>query len=258
MGHAQVSEGRLPSSQMPDRRPPVSAQREALTRGPHHGRRDHAEPLARQPREVVPGGFAACVAALWWPGLPSPRWHSSRVRSSSAAAGRDGGGAQGLRKTLLFSVSVPRGPLGWVGARVMPLGHGPVYPLVAGVLDLQARRRPAGGRLRIPRCSWRSTRRTWARSRAWTSRTSKWALLDGDSVIVSPPGRRRSSRVMPWRCLGRMVGSAPSPAWAAWTSSRAAEGAERDASGPSPRRARRAHDWLKVDDAKVSVRDPTP
>jgi SAM-dependent methyltransferase len=44
----------------------------------------------------------------------------------------------GWRKTLLFSMAgVPRGPVGWLGAWTMPMGHGPVYPLVAGVLDLQ-------------------------------------------------------------------------------------------------------------------------
>ena len=60
---------------------------------------------------------------------------SGAVLVGRSRSGR--GRGTGLRKTLLFSVSVPRGPLGWVGARVMPLGHGPLYPLVAGVLDLQ-------------------------------------------------------------------------------------------------------------------------
>jgi len=51
-------------------------------------------------------------------------------------SGRETG--TGLRRALAFPVAgVPRGPLGWVSARVMPLAHGPVYPLVAGVLDLE-------------------------------------------------------------------------------------------------------------------------
>ena len=55
-----------------------------------------------------------------------------------AGRGRSGRGTgRGLRRALVFSLTVPRGPLGWLGARIMPLGHGPVYPLVAGVLDLQ-------------------------------------------------------------------------------------------------------------------------
>ena len=53
--------------------------------------------------------------------------------------GRSGRGTgAGLRRALAFQVAgVPHGPLGWVGARLMPLAHGPVYPLVAGMLDLQ-------------------------------------------------------------------------------------------------------------------------
>jgi SAM-dependent methyltransferase len=43
----------------------------------------------------------------------------------------------GLRRALVFSLAVPRGPLGWIVALVIPLAHRPMYPLVAGVLSLQ-------------------------------------------------------------------------------------------------------------------------
>ena len=49
-----------------------------------------------------------------------------------------GASAKGWRARLtLATTGLPSGPLGWLSARTMALGHGPIYAAMAGELDLQ-------------------------------------------------------------------------------------------------------------------------
>jgi SAM-dependent methyltransferase len=71
---------------------------------------------------VIVAGAAAAVGAGVAVGV-------ARSRSATGA---------GLREAIEFaSVGVPRGPLGWVSARMMAIGHRPFYAVVAGVVDLR-------------------------------------------------------------------------------------------------------------------------
>ena len=65
MGRAPGVRGPFASRQIAWLRPTVTGRREALTRGPHPGRRDRAEPLARPTREGTRPGRKPCVVPSW-------------------------------------------------------------------------------------------------------------------------------------------------------------------------------------------------
>ena len=72
-------------------------------------------------RFLVMAGAAAAVAGV-----------AIGVIRSRGASGK------GWRERLMItSTGLPSGPLGWLSARTMALGHGPIYATMAGELDLQ-------------------------------------------------------------------------------------------------------------------------
>ena len=214
----------------------IHGEREALTRGPHPGRRDRAEPLARPTRADVRGeaamrrflvmaGAAATVAGV-----------AIGMIRSRAASGK------GWREWLVAtSVGLPSGPLGWVAIREMALEHRAMYATMARELDL----RPDDDVLDVGCGSGAFLQRHAAHVR-------HVAGVDASGIPVGMARRRLADRIAagtardrPGRCHGDAVAGRPLQrrhrVRPPRVRPRPLEGPERDAPRPAPRWAGAAH-----------------
>ena len=133
-----------------------------------------------------------------------------RVSVPPLSMGSRGALREGWRANLFSAFwGVPSGPIGWVGARVLPVLSGRLYEVVRDELDLQ----PDDDLLDVG-CGAGAFLGDNAAHLRFVAGVDSSPIQVGMARVASPrasrQGRRRSSWAMPRHCRGRTAGSAPS------------------------------------------------